>query len=437
MMKNRIKAPVLAVAAVFALSGCDLLDVNNPNNLTEQSVQLESASNGMVNGSLRLVANAVSTVWQEVGVASDELFWTGSRDGWNTLDQGLVRDPLNEFIDAAFPTLGRSVWMAQEAVDVVSTHVSNNPGVENFALDLARAQLYNGMILMVTGEYQEDMTFSDKMEDGPPVGPANMAGVLDNAISQLTAAYDGFTALGETTWALRAQAVRARARMSRVIWNQLNPSATVAGALAWPEAAADAAAVLAANANFDYSFTYVSGSGSCDLCGWINSRGENQVNDDLVSLTTAGTGAGGRTGTLLEDPVTGEPDATVTHRVEQIGTDGFGTLTIVDARLLRLITAEHALATGGDFVGEINALRALDGKDPFAGEVSDLAMLQHERRVGTLIMGLRLQDMYRWGLTDSRWLPTNTTITNPGEMFPIAIVEVRANCHLNGQGCGG
>ena len=35
MMNNRIKAPAIAVAAVIALSGCNLLDVDNPNSLVE------------------------------------------------------------------------------------------------------------------------------------------------------------------------------------------------------------------------------------------------------------------------------------------------------------------------------------------------------------------------------------------------------------------
>jgi hypothetical protein len=67
--------------------------------------------------------------------------------------------------------------------------------------------------------------------------------------------------------------------------------------------------------------------------------------------------------------------------------------------------------------------------------VTDLEILQHERRINTLFMGLRLQDMYRWGIVDPRWQAGSTALTAPGTMFPIAIIEVRANCHLNGQGC--
>jgi hypothetical protein len=45
--------------------------------------------------------------------------------------------------------------------------------------------------------------------------------------------------------------------------------------------------------------------------------------------------------------------------------------------------------------------------------------------------------MFRWGIQDARWQSTNAAITKPGELFPITIVEQRANCHLNGLPCGG
>jgi len=456
-MKYTIKAPVLAVAAVFTLSGCNLLDVNNPNSLTEESVQLPAASNGVANGSLRKVADAVSEVWQTTGVASDELFWTGSRDGWNTLDQGAIDEPRNEFLDAVFPELGTAVWMGNNALDILTQHVADNPGQSGFERDLARAYFFNGIALLITGETQEDMTFSDKMEDGEPVGPANMFTVLDDAIANLNEAVTRFGALGEDDLQTAALAVRARAHMSRAIWNVLNPGAAVGGALDFGQGAVDAAAVLAAVGTEDYlyQFGFSSSASDCSMCSWINLRGENQVQgrrpddparaNNLIALTTSGTGASGRmtdgdsVNVILLDPVSGDPDPAVKRMVDRFGVDQYGSLTLASARLMRLILAEQALFAGGGaaFDTHINALRAFDDKDPFGGEVSELAILQHERRINTLFMGLRLQDMYRWGITDDRWLSTNTAITAPGTMMPITIVELRANCHLNEQPCPG
>jgi hypothetical protein len=194
-------------------------------------------------------------------------------------------------------------------------------------------------------------------------------------------------------------------------------------------------------ADYLYQLGFSSSASDCSMCGWINNRGENQVNDDLIALTTSGTGADGRMTTgdsvnvLLSDPVSGQPDPAVKTFVDRFGTDQYGSLTLASARLMRLILAEQALFDGGGVDGgaafdtHINAIRAFDDKDPFAGEVSDLEILQN-----TLFMGLRLPDMFRWGIQDDRWLSSNSAITSPGKMMPISCVEIRANSNLS-EGC--
>ncbi|HSH76766.1 MAG TPA: hypothetical protein VLA09_13845 [Longimicrobiales bacterium] len=462
-MKNRIKAPMLAVLATLALAGCDLLDVDNPNSLVEEDIRQAAVANGVANGSLRLVGRAISSVWQPYLVASDEIYWIGSRDAWFQLDQGFVRNPENEFTDGAFPELGRAVWMAREAVEILQGHVADNPGVDSFAKDLARAHMFYGMILMVTGEIQEDMTFSDKMEDGAPVGPAQMYTVLDDAIAQLSSAITGFSALGEDALETTATALRARAYMSRAIWDELNPTATVGGALSWPQAYADANTVLAdvGGSGWQYDLKFSSSSTSCGMCGWINDRKENQIDLSLVTVDDSED----INGIALADPITGEDDLALINRLNQWkggnyldSGNQYPPLTVVSERLLELIVAEHELAGGntGAFETAINNIRALDydatvagdgscsGDDCFVsgGPVTDVAMLQHTRRVNALLMGLRLGDMYRWGLQPQgnpnvSWSPNSEAVLSPGEMLPITIIEVRANCHLNGQGCGG
>ncbi|MDA0329991.1 MAG: hypothetical protein O2958_13415 [Gemmatimonadetes bacterium] len=446
-MKNGIKSPAMAVAAAFVLSGCGLLDVDNPNALVEESIKLEAASNGVANGSLNRLSSAVSSIWEGYLVTSDELFWIGSRDAWAQLDQGFISNPENEFTDAAFPSLGTGVWMAQNAVDILTEHVGNNPGVASFGKDLARAQLFNGIMLMVTGEVQEDMTLSNKQVDGAPIGETGMIVFFDRAITNLDAAVTSFTALGETTLATRARAVRARAHMSRAIWSRVHPNATVGGALAWPAAVTDANAVLASvgGSDWKYNLTYTATIGSCSMCGNVNSRKENQIDQSLVTLSSANN----VTGIAINDPVSGVADLAFTSLLRQwkgggaitAAGDQYSPLTIVSERLLRLIVAEDALAgmNVAAFEAQIDAIRDLDSEVAFnsggAGMPTDLAMLQHTRRVNTFMMGLRLADMYRWGLTDPTWAPTSDAVLRPGSMLPITIVEIRANCHLNGQTC--
>jgi len=45
--------------------------------------------------------------------------------------------------------------------------------------------------------------------------------------------------------------------------------------------------------------------------------------------------------------------------------------------------------------------------------------------------------MYRFGIQDRLWEPNSDAVMAPGTLLPITIIEIRANCNLNGQGCGG
>ena len=444
-MKNRIKASVLTVVTALTLSGCgDLLDVNNPNNLVEESISQAAAASAVVNGSLSLVSSAISQIWQPYLVTSDEVYWIGSRDAWLALDQGFIGNPENEFSDGAFPSVGRGRWMADQAIKILQGHASGDP---SFNYDLARANHFAGIMYTVIGEVMEDFAFSDKTESGAPVGPGNMSSVLNSGISYLDAPISSYESLGNADRAVAAKAMRARAHQSRAIWDVINPTAsgtfTTVNASA---AAADANAVLTAaggnSADIEYDLVYSSGSQTNSMGGWINDRKENQYSTQLVTLDANNN----RTGVAMMDPIDNIVDPAVTKRMKSWGcgaADGncgpYSPLTISSTRLMHLILAENALA-GGDgatFTTHINHIRAMDGLTAFSGQISNNDMLQHTRRANTMIMGLRLADMYRFGLTDPKWEAQSDAISTPGEMLPITIIEIRANCHLNGQGCGG
>ena len=440
-----IGAPAAWMAAALALGGCDLLDVSNPNDLVEADVRQEAAANAVVNGALTLVSSSVSQSWQPYLVASDEMSWIGSRDAWLSLDQGFVDDPLNEFIDGPFPAMGQGRWMADEAVEILTEHVGN-AGTDGLRTDLARANMYAGIMYMVIGEIQEDFAFSDKTESGPPVGPSNMHQVLDGAITRFSEAISGFNGVGDGDMETAARALRARARQSRAIWDAINPSPSGNGLASSAEAGADAMAVLAATggneADWTFNLSFSSASRTNSMASWVNDRKENQID---VSIATRNA-ANDINGIALQDPIDEVDDPAVVKWLNQwkggnyLEKGGvYPDLTLVSSRMMHLILAENALAGGDDagFTQHINHIRALDNQTPFSDQIGNMEMLQHTRRVNVLLQGLRLADMYRWGMSDPLWQGSAAATTSPGTMLPISIIEVRANCHLNGQGCGG
>ena len=429
----------LTLMAVPAIAACgDLLDVQNPNDLVEEDVKAEAAAAAVVNGSLARVSSSVSQSWQPYLVASDELRWIGSRDAWLSLDQGFIDDPLNEFIDGPFPSMGQARWMSDFAIETLTEHVGNNPSTA-MKYNLARANLYSGIMYMVIGEIQEDFAFSNKTEAAPPVGSENMYRVLDDAISRLSAAIAGFNEVGESGMAMNAQAVRARARHSRAVWDAINPSPSGNGLVNSAEAGADAMAVIAAaggnSADWLYNLTYSSASGSNSMAGWINDRKENQLD---LSVATS-TAANDINGIELKDPIDEVDDPSVVKWLNQwkggnyLDKGGiYPPLTLASTRMMHIILAENALAGGNEatFTEHINHIRAMDGLTPFSGQMDNMDMLQHMRRVTVLLQGLRLADMYRWGISAPKWEGSSDAVKCPGVMLPISIIERRANEHI-------
>ena len=429
------------LAALLAFAACDLgslLDVSNPNDLVEDDIKKEAAAAAVVNGALARMSSSVSQSWQPYLVASDELRWIGSRDAWLSLDQGFIDDPLNEFIDGPFPSMGQARWMSDLAIEILTEHVGNNPSTA-MKTNLARANLYSGIMYMVIGEIQEDFAFSNKTEAAPPVGSENMYKVLDDAISRLSAAISGFNEVGNATMAMNAMAVRARARHSRVVWGAVNPSPSGNGLVNSAEAGADAMAVIAAaggnSADWLYNLTYSSASVSNSMAAWINDRKENQLD---LSIATA-TAANDINGIALKDPIDDVDDPSVVKWLNQwkggsyLDKGGiYPPLTLASTRMMHIILAENALAGGNEamFTEHVNHIRAMDGLTPFSGQMDSMEMLQHMRRVTVMLQGLRLADMYRWDIGAPKWEGSSDAVKCPGVMLPISIIERRANEHI-------
>ncbi|HSM03930.1 MAG TPA: hypothetical protein VK858_04885 [Longimicrobiales bacterium] len=440
--QSRWKVSGLLVG-VFAFTGCGgLLDVDNPNNLVEDDVQKVQAASAVVNGAEALVWEAVGQIWAPYHVATDDFYWIGSRDAWFSLDQGIVDDPYNEFADAAFPYLGEARWMADYALETIDTHVAD--GVEGMEILQPRANLYAGIIYMIIAEVQQDFAFSDRQEGQPAVGPANMGQVFDQAISYFDAAVTGFAAAsGETAddLGLAALALRARAKQSRAIRAVIQPSPPSSGdpldgMVADAGATADAQAALDAigDADWAYQATYSASTVSNSFSFEVNNRQENNIDPAVAVEDEEWAGDGVKYDAVILDPVDGIPDPALQARVDAFRVEGsnYQPADLVTARFLHLIVAEAALASGGDFTGAINDLRALnDDLSAYPGG-SDVDMMMHARRVNTWGMGVRMSDMYRWGIQADLWAPTSAAIVSPGTLLPITCIEIRANSNLSG-----
>jgi starch-binding outer membrane protein, SusD/RagB family len=435
--RGRSSTLAMALALAVTASACDILDVNNPNNLTEESIDAATAATALVNGAVAANARGISQHWLSYLMATDEIVWIGSRDAWGQLDQGFVANPGNEFSDGAFPVVTQARWLADRAAATLDGHVATTPTVA-MKTDQARAYLNAGVIYTVIGETQEDFVFSDKQEAGPAVGPTKMNTVLDMAIQKLDKAVTIATEINNPEILNRAQAMRARARHARGMWDKIKPTVNTAAPLVNnAQMVADAQAVVSrAASTWRYLMEFSAATLSNFMASEINSRGEQQF--DTLSIVSVNRAAPKTIlGVRLMDPIGNQPDARILAFLQEwkggtnIGVAGpiYSPLTLTSVKHMRLLLAEAALAAGNntEFTTQINAVRAMNGMPNYTGQIPAIEMLKHERRAVLFVTGVRLLDMYRFNIKDPLWHINSDAIRKPGTLFPITCIEANSN----------
>ena len=402
------------------MTGCDILDVENPNNLVEDDLGNSAAQAPMANGLEAATTRALSYILAPYSVATDECTWVGSRDAWGQLDSGAIEFAGNEFTNQAFPFVGEARWMSDNFKDRLEAFQAE--GVVDTE-SLVRVYLYNAIMYTTIADVFDDFVIgSDRTEPSPPVGPANMASLYDTALGSVNSAL----ALNpDDEWRIPLLGLKARIVYSKAVWAKVNPVDT--GSPLVNAGTAEAAAALAEMSE-DYVFELIADGGfqlSSYMAGQINDRLEFTFDDTWVQRNEAGNKVAEVT---YPDMIDG-----VVHPYLKAFIDNFvderqyADLPIVSAREMHLILAEGALASGGDFTTHINNLRALDGLTPYDGQVDARELLEESRAVNLFLQGRRLADMYRFGMTDSRW-----TVNVPGTFLPITKIEIESNPLVDG-----
>src|SRR5688572_25773670 len=444
-----------ALSATVLLAACSgLLDVTNPNNVVEEALDNPQAASAIANGAGATVTRAYTAILSPYGAVTDELTYVGSRDAYGYADRGEVSDPFNEFSDASWNEMAEARWTSARAVERLKAFNADNELVEKN--DLARALLYEAIIFTGIGEMFDDFVIdANKTEAGPPIGEGNMATVFDSAITQAT---EGLAVAGLTKDnKIRLLMMRARAKHSKAIWAKLNgsggaPATTPVASPLVNDAGADADAGLALaeiGAGVDYKFKLTPQTqtlGFPNVGNDLNNRLELRTGDFLAGARPADCtnnscdawvdpNAAGNAidSTTLKDPVTNAIDPVFRANIleccmkgTQNGQGDLVPLTIVSAREMLLIRAEHALATGNTagFTSFINLIRALNsGLTPYNGTTpAPQAMLIHTRFVNLYNQGKRLMDMHRFGIKARKWVP-EAEAHSKACFFPVMNIE--------------
>ncbi len=428
---------LLALGLLLGLGGCNLLDVNNPNNLVEEDLGNPAAITPMVNGVEATVTRAVYEMMAPYSTATDELVWVGSRDAWQQLDFGNIDDPYNEFTDAAFPYVAEARWWADEVIKRLEAF--QEEGALTNKRELARAYLYGAIIYVVIGDMFDDFAFSDRQEAAPPIGRENLDQVYVTAIGYLDKAVAIAEALNDD--ALRGQLLmfRARAKYSRALRSLIFPGNVQVNALVNDAGAvADAQAALALVAPNERVLLDLDPSAPDEVVagiGWqVNSRLEMRFGDTYIQPTADNKKT---QAVIFQDILDGVVHPYVEQEITTFhASENYPDITVASEREMHLILAEAALAAGNvnGFAAHINQLRTRDGLsayDPATSGVEPIEMLRHSRQAYLFLQGRRLADHYRFDDPSPEWRPDGTAMRVPGTFFPITAIERRANPYID------
>ena len=438
-----VRNAVLVVAAVAATACTKFLDVENPNNVGDESLNNPAAAGSIVNGAGGQLSRALNSVLAPYGAVTDELTWSGSRDGFKQLDDGGVSDPSNEYVDAANFQVSEARYLTEEAVQRLLGFQKD--GKLTSINDLARAYLYAATAFRVIPDLWDDYVIASyRTVNEAPIGETNMATLYDKSIDY---ANKGLAIAIDNALKTNLTAVKASAKFNKAVWAKLNPGGA---APAQPlvndaGAAADAAAalVLAGNNTFRFDINpIVTSTGSPSSGFEINQRLELAAGDRFVVRNTAGTRA---LSIRLTDPITGTADPILAEMVARccqitasVNTDGnYIPFTVTSGLDMNLIIAEVALAGGNttEFATAINKVRAAYALPSWAttSAVTAQNLLIHTRSVALYMQARRLSDLYRFNLKSDRWTPVGDASKRAGCFFSIPVGERLSNDKVTAQ----
>ena len=427
----------LAVVVALFASGCDVLEVDNPNSLREEDLSRPVSAGPMANGAEAAVTRALGMAITPASTTSDELTFIGSRDAWNQLDLGVIGDESNEFSDYAFPFVGEARWLCDEYIERMEAF--REEGTLGDDRLLARVYLYGAIIYsQIPDLYDNFVIDSNGLEAGNPVGEENMNQLYDTAIQYIDRALELADPAADADLVTALTALRARTHYSKGLWGKLNPSVDTTDPLVNVQAAVDDALdALNLIESESYAYELELSSSAPDLVdgvasmAWqVNERNELGFGEAYIDADEDGA----LNEITFEDPVSAEVDPVIEQKINDfIADQQYANLPIVSAAELRLILAEAALAgnTGVDFATQINAVRSAGGKANWTSTsgISEQDILIHERRVNLFLQGRRLADHYRFGDSSPEWDPAAKS--PDGTFLPIAITEIRANPNVN------
>ncbi len=403
--------PLLAVAAILPLSGCDevlSLDVEAPGRIADDDLNSQRSISGLVAGMSYDLTQAIDGAYQDLALASGDLWHSGSYD-FGTYPRGiLLQEP--EDWDGEYGSMQQARWVAENGIARIQEFYA--PDLFAKDPDVARAYLLAGFSNRLLGEVQCEST----IDGGPVVARTEH---FNRAVDQFTRAIEIGSAAGNGNVVTAAYGGRASVRA----WTG-----------AWAEAAADAAQVPV-DFSYDAVFSTTAGAVANDLVDETTDRREhtvfNTIWDDVtddprvpwrIVLDQAGQ---------IEKGQDGETDFYQQRKFLDEDTD----IPLTKGTEALMLRAEAALRAGdlAGMTGHLNAARDFYGMDPISTPASNAdawEVMRMERGATLWLEGRRLWDLHRW--KQDGGVVADPYAADRDTCFPISDEEARVNPNIGG-----
>ncbi len=421
----------LAVFLTLSLvvSGCDLLNVNNPNSLVEEDLENPASASALANGAEASVTEALGEALGPYSTATDELTWVGTLDAWQQLDQGEVGDPQNQFVDEAFNQIAEARWTADQAIRRLQKF--RDEGKLQNTTALIRAYFYGAVAYTSIGEFFDNFVISEKGEAAPPVGASSMQQVFGEALNYIENARQLTSGADAAKWEIRLLALKARVLFSRSLWEKLNPAVDTDNPLVSSQQAADAARSaldrIGSENDWAYQLEVTTQTEDNDMAYSVNQRLELRFGDQYIEPTADHK----VDSVILKDPIDDVAHPYLRTVINEFSAaEQYADIPLLSTRELHLIIAEHALANENDqlFEEHINTVRRFNQLTEYEDQLPAVEILKHERRVNLFLQGRRLADLYRFRESSPAWVSSRV---ESGTFFPITITEIRSNPNVD------
>ncbi len=203
-VRYRLRLLGVGVALVFASTACDqVLEVNNPGDVTEEGLRGEEALPVVVNGVYGDLQDAYDEAVQFAALFTDELVHSGSFPSFAQVDDRAITPPNVEMEDL-YTELGTARFTADRAVTNIREVLG--PGADSSAL-LAAVLAFGGYARILLADNFCQIT----IDVGPPLSPAEVYG---QAIELFSQAIPVAQAAGADSLLNLALVGRARARLN-------------------------------------------------------------------------------------------------------------------------------------------------------------------------------------------------------------------------------